>query len=249
MTNTDFKVGVIKPIECFKEGWELIKDRYWLFFGITIVGMLIAGLIPLALGMGAMYCGIYYAMLKQMDRKPVEFSDLFKGFNWFLPGLIATLVIIVPMIVFMIITYGSMFGILFSMMDQRGQIQPAAIFTLYGVLIVEGVVFGIIMSCIHAFIMFTFPLIADRNLSGLDALKLSARAGWANLSGVVGLILVQFGIGFVGYLACGVGLYFVFPVMFAGVLVAYRRVFPSLTSNDFGVPPAPNSYPNAGNYS
>jgi hypothetical protein len=30
----EFRTGVIKPLECIKEGWALIKDQYWLFFGI-----------------------------------------------------------------------------------------------------------------------------------------------------------------------------------------------------------------------
>ncbi len=40
---SDFRVGVIKPVECIKEGWALIKDQYWLFFGLTIVTMLLGG--------------------------------------------------------------------------------------------------------------------------------------------------------------------------------------------------------------
>ena len=32
MEDIQFNKGVVKPMECFREGWELIKDRYWLFF-------------------------------------------------------------------------------------------------------------------------------------------------------------------------------------------------------------------------
>jgi uncharacterized membrane protein len=248
MSPYEFETGVIKPVECFKEGWELIKDQYWLFFGITIVGMLLAGMIPLAIGLGAMYCGIYYTMLKKMNREPVEFGDLFKGFSWFVPALIATLIFIIPIFIFNIITIFSTFGIMGSMIGRNGQLNEAAIPLLYGVLLVEGVIFAIVISCIHAFIMFTYPLIVERNLSGLDSFKLSARAAWANLSGVVGLILCQFAIGFVGYLACGIGLYFVLPIMFAGVLVAYRKVFPLSNQEMFNNPPSPSAYREAGNY-
>ena len=45
---TEFNRGVISPMECIKEGWALIKDQYWLFFGITLVGMLIGGAVPVA---------------------------------------------------------------------------------------------------------------------------------------------------------------------------------------------------------
>ena len=30
----------LKPVECLKSGWELIKDRYWLFVGMSVVGLL-----------------------------------------------------------------------------------------------------------------------------------------------------------------------------------------------------------------
>ncbi len=43
MNNTEFRTGVIKPVECVKEGWELIKSEYWLLFAITLVGALIGG--------------------------------------------------------------------------------------------------------------------------------------------------------------------------------------------------------------
>ena len=54
----EFQTGVIRPIECMKEGWDLIKDQYWLILGITTVGMLIGSFIPLGIGIGAMFCGI-----------------------------------------------------------------------------------------------------------------------------------------------------------------------------------------------
>ena len=43
---TDFHQGVIRPVDCLKEGWALIKDQYWLFFGISLVGLLIGGAVP-----------------------------------------------------------------------------------------------------------------------------------------------------------------------------------------------------------
>jgi len=227
MDNIQFRTGVIRPLECFKEGWELIKPHYWLIFAITLVGMLIAGLIPFALGMGAMYCGIYYCISELMRGRKPEFGDLFKGFNYFLPGLVATLILVVPFIVFTFIAWISIAGIFFAMTDFRGNLDPSAVVTLYSVVIVEGLIFGIIISCIHAFIMFTYPLIVEHNLSGPDAFRLSARAAWANLGGVIGLIVWQFILGFISYLACGIGLYFTLPIMFAGVMVAYRRVFPA----------------------
>jgi uncharacterized membrane protein len=54
--------------------------------------------------------------------------------------------------------------------------------------------------------------------------------------------------GLVGYMAFGIGVYFVLPIMFAGVLVAYRKVFPPLNNQFINQPPPPYSYQEAGNY-
>lgn len=248
MQNTEFQVGVIKPVECMKEGWELIKDQYWLFLGITFVGMLIGGIIPFGIGIGAMFCGIYYTMIQKLDGKPFEFGDLFKGFNYFLQGLIPMLIVIIPMVIMMLIMYASMFAMLFSSMDSRGKIDDTIIWKLYGTMFIEAIPFSLLMGCLHALIMFAFPLIVDKNLSGMEAFKLSAKAVWQNLSGVVGLILVEFVLGIIGYMICGIGLYFTMPIMFAGVLVAYRKVFPNLNAQRFSNPPPPNAYGNAGNW-
>ncbi len=246
MSEIEFQTGVIRPVECFQQGWELIKDQYWLFFAVTFVGLLL-GSFTFYILLGAMYCGIYKAMLRKMNGERATFEDLFKGFNYFAQGLIATLVFVVPAIFCMLVTYASMFAMMFSSIDSRGQIDPNAILPLYGVIFGEGIVMAIILGCIHAFITFAFPLIVERDMKGWDAVKLSAKAVWANLSGVIGLILGEFVIGFAGYLVCGVGLYFVLPLMFAGVLVAYRKVFPFLNNQSFN-PPPPDAFRGAGSY-
>lgn len=241
MENSQFTIGQIRPVECFKEGWELIKPYYWIMFAITLVGILIASVIPFGLGLGAMYCGIYYVIFRLSEGKKPEFNDLFKGFDFFVPALIATLILIVPIIISVIIMWISMAGIMFSMVDSRGRINEAALVALYGTIFVEGIIMAVVLGCIHAFIIFANPLIVERKLSGIDAFKLSAKAAWANLGGVVGLILCQFAMGIIGALVCGIGTYFILPVMFAGVFTAYRRVFPTLRAQSFN-PPPPNVY-------
>ena len=48
----------------------------------------------------------------------------------------------------------------------------------------------IVSLVIHSLFLFAYPLIVDRKLSGLDAIKLSYRAALQNLSGIVGLVLL-----------------------------------------------------------
>jgi uncharacterized membrane protein len=97
----------------------------------------------------------------------------------------------------------------------------------------------IISLVVEIFLLFAFPLVVDRKLSGLDAVKLSFRASKANLGGVIGLLLLNALLGFVGLLCCIVGLYFYMPVSFAVHLVAYRRVFPDIGQIGIYPPPPP----------
>lgn len=245
----EFKTGVIRPIECFKEGWELIKDQYWLFFGITLVGMILGAFIPI-IGVGVMFCGIYYCLIQKANGQPVSFDGLFKGFSYLMPSLIATLVIIIPTFVLMFFMYGSIFALFFAMSDARGRISDSAFPVLFGTLMVEGVLMSLVLGCLHALIMFTYPLIVERGLSGVEAFKLSAKAVWKNLNGVVGLILCEFALGFVGYMLCAVGVYLTLPIMFAGIFVAYRKVFPPLTGfvAPGNLPPPPPTFVNESQY-
>ena len=243
----EFTTGNIKPIQALKDGWELIQPQYWLILGITVVGMIIAGFIPFGIALGAAYCGIYFAIFRIMNGERAEFGDLFKGIEYFLPALIATLAFIIPIVIFTIFSWITMFGF-FAMLDPGSSNRPpevADILMLYGVIFAEGIVFAIVLSCIHAFVMFTYPLIIEHNLSGFDAFKLSAKAAWKNIGGVAGFITAEFVLGLIGYMICGIGLYFVLPIMFAGALVMYRQVFPADRHQNFS-PPPPDAYSQTG---
>ena len=237
MTNTEFRTGVINPIECVKEGFERIKKDYWLLFAIGLVGGLIGGFTMYVLA-GAMICGIMFAYLKAIDGKPIVFDDLWKGMNYFGPGLVVMLVLIVPVFAYYIFAYVTIVAAVFG----GAQAGEAG---MLGALIVVGIIDLVVliaMVCFHTLLTFSFPLMVDRNLGAIDAMKTSARAVWQNLGGVAGLVVVNIGLMFLGYLALCIGLYFVVPIMIAGNVVAYRRVFPSFEGTPNIHPPPPDSY-------
>lgn len=237
MTNTEFRTGVIRPVECVKEGFELIKKDYWLLFAILIVGALIGGATMYILG-GAMFCGIFIAYLNAIDGRPVVFDDLWKGMTYFGPGLVVVLFMMVPVVAYYVFVYVTVFAAIFGG-AQAGEAGLVGAFVVIGII---DLVVLILMVCFHTLLTFALPLIVDRNLGAVDAMKTSAKAVWANMSGVAGLIGVNFGLVLAGYLALCVGVYFVIPIMMAGNLVAYRRVFPSLDSRPNLTPPPPSSY-------
>lgn len=232
MQNTEFRTGVIKPVECYKEAWELIKNQYWLLLAITIIGMMIGGATMYVL-LGAMVCGMFYCYFQAIEGKKVEIEGLFKGFSYFLPALLVTLVIVVPMIVVFSIIYVPM--VIAAMSGSR--MSESEFFAMLGTMLVFEVIFAVFMVCLHTLLMFAYPLIIDKNLSAWQAMKTSARAVWANLSGVVGLFVVGFAVSLVGYLAFCIGIYLVIPLIIGANVVAYRKIFPASGAANFNAPP------------
>jgi uncharacterized membrane protein len=115
--------------------------------------------------------------------------------------------------------------------------------TLLGFELLFGIIIITVSLLIEIFFMFAFPLVADRKMSGLDAVKLSIKAGRANLGGVVGLMLLNGLFTILGMLACIVGVYFYIPIAIASQAAAYRRVFPDIGQvGQYPPPPPPQSW-------
>lgn len=237
MNNENFTVGQIRPIESFKEGWELIKSDYWIMFAIALVGGLIGG-VTLYVLLGAMMCGIFICYLQKIDTGTVSFDNLWKGFGYFKPSFVVLLAIVVPMIIVYVLIYAP-----FIMAAVMGQKLSESELTgmLAGAFAVDAVVI-LLMVCFHTLLMFSFPLIVDKNLSGIQAIKLSAKAVWKNLGGIAGFIGVYFVVIFgATFITCGIGAYFIMPVAMAAFTVVYRKVFPAMRRPNFE-PPPPNAY-------
>lgn len=241
---SDFRVGVIQPVECIKAGWALIKDQYWLFFGLTLVAMLIGGAVPIVL-LGPMMIGLFLCLFEKQRGRPVEFGLLFKGFDQFVPGLIVTVFKVIPIIILMIPFYFIMFATMITAMP-RGEPSADEIsrfyFSFFGLEIIFVATVMIVSIVIEIFFMFAFPLVADRKMSGMDAVKLSVKAGKANFGGVLGLLFLNGLIGFAGAILCIVPAYLYLPIAFASQAVAFRRVFPEVPENFASPPPPPASW-------
>ena len=226
--NFEFNTGVIKPVECLREAWDLIKSDYWLLFAISIVGGLIAGFTMYVL-IGAMVCGIFTCYLKKIDGTgPVNFEDLWTGFKYLGPSAIATVLFVVPIVIYFIVIFVTIYSPLIVAAAMGKNADPTILLgTFAGALVIDLIV-AIAMTCIHSLMIFTFPLIVDRKLSSVDAIKLSARAALKNVGGIAGLIGVNFALVLLGQMAFCIGVYFVIPILTATSLVAYRKVFPRI---------------------
>jgi len=223
----------IAPVDCFVQGWELIKDRYWLFFGITVVGMLIGSAVPLAILLGPMMCGIYWSFLQKERGNPIEFGSLFKGMDFFLPSLIASLIVVGTIcVIFLPVYIVTIFKFIEIAVENAHSFPPdyGAFVGPFSLLLVD----MLIANLISMLFMFAYPLITEWNIKGHTAIWISLQAVLKNFWGLFGLLLLTMLAGFGGLLCCIVGTYFILPITFAALFVAYRKVFPDTGTH---VPP------------
>ncbi|MFL6468888.1 MAG: hypothetical protein ACJ72Z_13090 [Pyrinomonadaceae bacterium] len=222
-----FNTKAIKPIECLKEAWGLIKRDYWLLFAISLVGGMIAGVTVYVL-LGAMICGIMICYLKKIDGGEVRFEDLWTGMKFLGPSIPIALLFIIPIVVYVVAAFFTVYSPLITLAVMGERVDSSVLIGTLGIALAIDLFVAIAMTCIHSLIIFAFPLLVDRGLGAVDAVKLSARAALKNIGGIGGLILLQFGIVVLGELAFCVGIYLTIPILTATSLVAYRKVFPQL---------------------
>ena len=239
----DYRPKAVQPVECVKAGWNLIRSQYWLFVGISLVGILIGSVVPLGILMGPMMCGIYLALFKTRRGEAVEFNDLFKGFDYLSDSLIATLLHLIPVLVIFVPSYILFYVGMIFMIPRNGEADPSAMLAFFGFFAVFWVVMIVILIIISVGFTFAYPLIVDRKLSGLNAVKLSIKAGMANFWQLLGMLLLNGLLSFVGVLLCYVGVFLILPVSFAAIATAYEQVF-GLASREVGsnLPPPPPTF-------
>jgi uncharacterized membrane protein len=223
-----FKRNAVEPVQCVKDGWALVKDRYWLFVGMCLVGVLIGSAVPMGILMGPMMCGMYLAFFKKRRGEPIEFGTLFKGFDYFAPSVIATLLHMVPIIAIAIPAYFLFYVSLILSMAAQGatdEPNPAAMLSVFVMFGIFWVVFLVIVIVISIGFTFSYPLITDRKMQGFDAVKLSFKAAMANFWRLLGMVMLTFVLSMGGVLLCYVGVFLVFPISYGAIAVAYEQVF------------------------
>jgi hypothetical protein len=239
---TPFRRGVVQPIYCIKTGWGLLRDQYWLFVGMSLVAIILGSFVPFGIVLGPMMCGIYMALFRRRRGEMVEFGTLFKGFDFFAESVVATLIHYVPMVMVIVPFYIVLYGGLFLITRQGGEPDPSTVFAFIAGIIVLVLVMLILIILLSVVFTFSYPLIVDRKLSGIDAVKLSARAALANFWPLLGLLMLNGLIGFAGVLLCYVGVFLALPIGFAAIAVAYEQVFGLGEGQGPNLPPPPPSF-------
>jgi len=239
-----FKRKAVEPLECIKAGWELIKPQYWLFVGMVFICYAIGQAVPILL-MGPMLCGFYLCLFTARRGERFEFGTLFKGFDFFGPSLVATLLHMLPVAAVLIPTYILFYAsFLFAAMAQSQSSSPAAALGIMFMFCVVVIVVSVIVMIISVGFIFAYPLIVDRRLGGLDAVKLSFRGGMGNFWRLLGMMLLTGMLATVGALFCIVGMFLVLPISYAAIASAYEQVFGLKDPREFvpNLPPPPPSF-------
>ncbi len=186
MQNIQFFKGVIDAPGCISNGWNLLKPNYWMYFGIAIIAMILAGCIPcISLFLvGPVLGGVYFVILREMRGEPVEFGMMFKGFEKFVPLMVIGIVQSIPEIIGQILRITVDLGRLgLTGGGGRGngnffQSSDAAPLLAGGLLIlaiVVGLVFLVIGITWRVLLFFAIPLAMEHDLGPVDAMKLSGK--------------------------------------------------------------------------
>ena len=220
-----FNRNAVRPIECVKGGWNLIKDQYWLILGMCFVGWMITAVVGLL--MGSMMCGLFLTFFTLRRGQPIEFGMLFKGFDYILQSIIAALIHAIPVVIIVVPAYILFYVFFIVAMVAQGGREPNGLVLLTIMLVYA--LFWLLVIALIMFVsigfMFVYPLLVDRKLSALDAIRLSFKAAMANFFGLLGLIALNFLMSVAGLLLCFVGVYLVLPISYSAIAVAYEQVF------------------------
>jgi uncharacterized membrane protein len=242
-----FRRKVVEPTRCIGEAWAMVKDQYWLFVGMCAVGLLIGGAVPLGILTGPMMCGLYMSFFATRRRQPFDFSTLFKGFDYFGPSLVATLLHMIPIMVIVVPAYLFFYVSMIVSMGVASQSSenaaPFAVFGVFGMFILMWIFIVLVIIFISIGFTFTYPLIVDRKLSGIDAIKWSFKGAMANFWRLLGMTLLTGLLGLGGIVLCYVGIFLVFPIIYGSIAIAYEKVF-GLSEGDVAanLPPPPPSF-------
>lgn len=238
-----FQRNAVSPVACLKGGWNLIKGQYWLIFAMCLVSWMIGAAIPMGILVGPMMCGVFLTFFKIRRSEPVEFGTLFKGFDYFGPSVIATLLHVIPVILIVIPSYFLFYVFFFVAIVAQGgdEPNPVAFFVIFALFALFWIVVIAVIMAVSIGFIFVYPLIVDRGMQGFDAVKLSFKAAMANFWRLLGLSMLNFLLGLVGFLLCLVGVYFLLPVGYAATAIAYEQVFglndPNALKNEPPPPP------------
>lgn len=207
-----------------------MKDRYWLLLAMTLVAFLIAGLFPIVL-MGPALCGIFYALSEKSAGRDIRFENVLKGFDYFVESLLvvvfqmaAGLIVFLPVFLLGLAVY-FVLSIPYLNTTSAPSLEDPLLLTATVFLVLSIILLVLVMTVLTSFFNLAFPLIIKHRLPPFQAVKLSLRAGWANLGTLIVVNIILFCLSFLGVCLCLVGAYLLLPIVYATWYRVYEEIF------------------------
>jgi uncharacterized membrane protein len=239
----EFRTDRVSSRQLVSQAWRILWPEYfWIALAICLVGLVVGSAAPMAVLMGPMMCGIFICCFAMMRNERPTFDMLFKGFDMFVDSLVATLIMVgvsfLVMIPVGVLMVGGLFAVgLVGEQAGDGAFGGIMIFFMFGY-----VVAILVIVVIQMLFVFSYPLIVDYNLSGVDAVKLSARAAWANLGNILRLSILIWLMSICAVILCYLPILLVIPINLLTQALLYRRVFPDHSTDSQQYDPYADPY-------
>ena len=81
-----------EPGRWISEGWAMVKPDIGIYMLLAVVLSALSSMVPVII-QGPLLAGFHIFCIKKLMNRPAEFADLFKGFNYFIPTLVASLLV------------------------------------------------------------------------------------------------------------------------------------------------------------
>jgi len=200
MDNTSNSKPMVKFGEWIEAGFSLYKENFVVLVLANLIAVILSA-VTLGILSGPMFAGLVLIILACLDKKEPksEIGDIFKGFDYFLDSFL------------FVIIWGAIsiaITLLLTLIPCAGQIISMFV--------------SIIISTL---IMFGIFLIVDRKMSFWPASLASINLVKTNFFPFAGLMIVAGVLGYIGALACGIGLIITMPIGACIIAVAYRNLF------------------------
>jgi hypothetical protein len=188
---------MVKLGDWLSEGWEIVKDDMATFAIASFLAMLISG-VTLGICAGPMSVGLFMMVHDKLRGEDIAIGDVFKGFQKFGPSFLVIVIVAIA---------SSVVGFLLGLTGVGSVLMPFV-----------GIAIGGAM-------FFTFQIIAESDMGGIDAMKMSWEKVKDDFLMFCVAYLVYSLIAQLGVIACVVGIFITTPVMMAAMGVAYRDIF------------------------
>lgn len=236
----------IRVGECFAKGWEAFQANMLVSIGAVVLfflANLAMGFIPIIGSIasifltGPLMAGLFYYFILMVRGKDCQIGTAFAGFGpQFVPLMLAGLLIsfigglcalpFIAAIIGVVVSAGLLHT---SPEDLQQAIQALSVGVIVGV-IVLGLLMALVLMIVTTMLQFSYPLILDKRVDLMTAVKLSVKKCSKNIFSLALLMFLGWLLLCAGGMVCGVGMLFTMPWFLSAMAVAYEKLFPGDTA-------------------